>query len=293
MCATNLAQQIVHALGGRWNGTSGMARCPVHRDRVPSLAISDRGGKVLVHCHAGCNQKSVVSALFSLGLWPTRDRFQSASRVATWHQPESTVDAERAKQANRIWQLGGPAEDTIVERYVRRRAITTPLPACLRFSELLLHAPTGLYLPAALAAIKNSLDVVRGVQRVFLRPDGLGAASVAPNKMSLGTFEDGAVRLASAGETTGLCEGWETGLSAMQLTGLPVWCCLGASRMHRVVFPSLVRKIVIFADNDTAGREAAERTATVHRRHGRWVDIRSPGVGTDFNDELIQQANNG
>ena len=45
--------------------------------------------------------------------------------------------------------------------------------------------------------------------------------------------------------------------------------------------------IVIFADNDDVGREAAERTAKVHRFDGRSVEIRLPAVGTDFNDELI------
>ena len=54
-----------------------------------------------------------------------------------------------------------------------------------------------------------------------------------------------------------------------------------------MVFPPFVRKIVIFADNDAAGRDAAERTAEIHRHNGRSVEIRWPAVGTDFNDELI------
>jgi len=57
--------------------------------------------------------------------------------------------------------------------------------------------------------------------------------------------------------------------------------------MHRVALPQAVRKVVIFADNDDAGREAAERTAKIHRFDGRSVEIRLPDVGTDFNDELI------
>jgi hypothetical protein len=65
-----LAMQIVRALRGY--GASGMARCPAHRDRIPSLAIPERDGRVLVHCHAGCNQKFVVAALYRLGLWPTQ-----------------------------------------------------------------------------------------------------------------------------------------------------------------------------------------------------------------------------
>ena len=48
------AETIAKALGGRKAGGSWMARCPVHDDREPSLAIRDAdNGKVLVRCHAG------------------------------------------------------------------------------------------------------------------------------------------------------------------------------------------------------------------------------------------------
>ena len=37
-----------------------MARCPAHDDRKPSLSIRDADdGKVLVRCHAGCDQARV------------------------------------------------------------------------------------------------------------------------------------------------------------------------------------------------------------------------------------------
>jgi hypothetical protein len=44
--------------------------CPAHPDRVPSLAVDDRGGVLLVHCHAGCSQRSIITALQRRGLWP-------------------------------------------------------------------------------------------------------------------------------------------------------------------------------------------------------------------------------
>ena len=39
------------------------ARCPAHDDRTPSLSISDGRKGVVLHCHAGCDQKAVVGAL--------------------------------------------------------------------------------------------------------------------------------------------------------------------------------------------------------------------------------------
>jgi putative DNA primase/helicase len=45
-----------------------MARCPAHEDREPSLSIKDAdGGKVLVRCHAGCDQQKVIPALKARG----------------------------------------------------------------------------------------------------------------------------------------------------------------------------------------------------------------------------------
>lgn len=65
------AQSITLALGGRWRGRSGNACCPAHEDRHPSLSISEGdGGKVLVHCHTGCDQDAVIEALRDRHLWP-------------------------------------------------------------------------------------------------------------------------------------------------------------------------------------------------------------------------------
>jgi hypothetical protein len=61
---------IVRSLHGRRVGASWMVRCPAHDDRNPSLAVRESGGNVLVHCHAGCDQRDVIQALRNLGLWP-------------------------------------------------------------------------------------------------------------------------------------------------------------------------------------------------------------------------------
>jgi DNA primase len=63
------AEAIATALGGRKAGAAWMACCPAHQDRDPSLAITDsRDGKVLVRCHAGCDQRDVIAALRARGL---------------------------------------------------------------------------------------------------------------------------------------------------------------------------------------------------------------------------------
>jgi len=45
--------------------------CPAHADdKSPSLHISEKNGKLLVHCFAGCPQEAVIEALKNRGLWP-------------------------------------------------------------------------------------------------------------------------------------------------------------------------------------------------------------------------------
>ena len=38
------------------------ARCPAHDDQSPSLSITNVGEKVLLHCHAGCEYKDIITA---------------------------------------------------------------------------------------------------------------------------------------------------------------------------------------------------------------------------------------
>lgn len=58
--------------------------CPCHEDETPSLSLSEGDDrKILVHCHAGCSQEEVISALRERGLWPTEARGK-ARIVATY-----------------------------------------------------------------------------------------------------------------------------------------------------------------------------------------------------------------
>lgn len=64
------AEGIALALGGRRSGAAWISRCPAHDDRNPSLSITERDGRVLVCCRAGCPQSEVIAALRDRSLWP-------------------------------------------------------------------------------------------------------------------------------------------------------------------------------------------------------------------------------
>lgn len=40
-----------------------VACCPAHKDKVPSLSVAQRGDKILVYCHAGCDRESILAAM--------------------------------------------------------------------------------------------------------------------------------------------------------------------------------------------------------------------------------------
>ena len=97
------AQQIAHELHGRRSGAGWTAKCPAHEDKNPSLSITEKDGRLLVHCFSGCPQTDVIEALRKLGLWPEVERpeltpaerkewgrrrraaEQSANRVYNWY----------------------------------------------------------------------------------------------------------------------------------------------------------------------------------------------------------------
>jgi putative DNA primase/helicase len=293
MSMNTLAKQIIRGLGGQWHGASGMARCPAHRDRVPSLSVTDAAGKVLFHCHAGCSQAEVITALRSRGLWgrslwrPSRvaDAPMEADKRQRNTQADETCDRQRTEMALRIWAETQPAAGAPVEKYLRARGITLLIPDSLRSHPGLRHR-SGSVCPAMVALVARGTDGEPiGVHRTFLSGDG--KAPVAPTKMMLGPCRGGAVRLGPATKPLMVGEGIETCLAAMQATGWSAWAALSTSGLRALDLPALVRDIIILADGDAAGEAAANAAAIRWRRGGRRVRIARPPAGTDFNDVLM------
>lgn len=66
-----IAESIARQLGGASrSGDNWSCRCPAHDDKRASLSITQSyDGKLLVRCHAGCEQAAVVAELKARGLW--------------------------------------------------------------------------------------------------------------------------------------------------------------------------------------------------------------------------------
>lgn len=287
------AETIAKALGGRKAGRGWVARCPAHDDRTPSLSIHDADSdKVLVRCHAGCDQERLISTLRSRGLWPesgSRVPGRSAPGAATTSHP-GRDEAKRTEVALSIWKASRPTEGTPVETYLTARGLHLLLPQTIRFHAGLRHPSGGIW-PTMLALITHGFDdAPLAIHRTFLARDGSGKAPVDPQKMMLGPCRGGAVRLAPAGEVLMLGEGVETCLAAMQATGHPAWAALSTSGLRTLDLPKDVRDVIVLADGDDAGEGAARDAALRWKREGRRVRIAHPPQGTDFNDMLLGRA---
>jgi len=308
------AYALVKALGGRWQGPIGpgglgMARCPAHDDRSPSLSLGEgQGGRLLLHCFAGCSFEAVRDALAARGLLEDRagERSVQHARLQTEGARAAVTDLSRRQgAARRIWDESHPIAGSLVERYLRARSISTAvngrLPACLRFQPALAYYPYGGCSgfsdggprhPAMVAPITSSDGGLSGVHLTFLRADGLGKAALTPARKVAGVKRGCSIQLVPGTAGLVIGEGIETSLSAWELLQPQLgqgWGCAAAidagnlARLDRVE----AHRVVVVCDRDgngvglRAGRRLAERLAA----SGTEVSLATPPPGYgDFND---------
>jgi putative DNA primase/helicase len=281
------AEAIAKALGGHRAGATWMARCPVHDDRAPSLSItSGKDGKVLVRCHAGCEQRDLIAALHERGLWKTTGRASGIARNHRYRIAKEPDALKRSEAALAIWQGSQAVEGTPVATYLRSRGLDLPASPALRFHAGLKH-PSGGSWPAMVALVTlGGTGWPIAVHRTYLDRDGGGKAPVNPAKMMLGPCRGGVVRLGAPGDVLMVGEGIETCLAAMQATGNAAWAALSTSGLRSLDLPRDVNDVIVLADGDEPGEAAAQDCARRWKREARRVRIARPPQGMDFNDLL-------
>ena len=278
------ARRICESRGGKWSGTKGMACCPAHDDRTPSLGVSLGRQAILFHCFAGCDQQSVLSAL-------AREGFEAPalfSASATTEGPEQTRTRKPSAAALRIWRDAQPLRASPAKAYLESRGILAASPA-LRFHPRTPLGPKGRarFLPAMIAAVSLDEGPI-AIHRTFLSTEASGKAAFEKPKRALGALGEAAVRLfAPVSGKLGLAEGVESAMSAYALTGIPVWATLGNERFGLVSVPESVTELHLFVDHDAGGELAASRGLAAYAREGRTIHVRKPSSrDTDWNDEL-------
>ena len=285
-----------------------MCECPAHVDLRPSLSVTSRDGRVLVHCHAGCPQSAVIGALRRRGLVGRRDRPGLEARSIQ----SRTLRTLRTPQHPLAWGRNA----TLCGRGAapcRSRAAASPISISsnrglrstdgearsLRFSPSLWHWPSRTRWPAMLARVTSAAGEELTTHQTFLAPRRLrqsaarrqGAAVRGGQRMG---GRRNLVRRGGSGARIPRrrrrrdpclsalgCSAPRRMRGACRRAGSAGWSCRPAAK-----------KIRIFADHDIKGQGLAAAQAAKRRwtAEGREVAISiSPVIGWDANDILLQQ----
>ena len=279
------ARRICETRGGYWSGSKGMARCPAHDDRTPSLGLTLGRSAILFHCFAGCSQAEVLAALAREGFAAPQffDGFSGTSPLP------SPSNQKPSANALRLWREARPLSASPAKAYLEARGIAATSSA-LRFHPRTPLGPRASvqYLPAMLAAVSLDEGPI-AIHRTFLDPVKPAKGQIAKPKRALGALHRGAVRLfATRDGKLGLAEGIESALSARALTHIPCWATLGNERFGLVSIPESVSELHLFVDHDAGGDLAAQRALQAYASEGRRIVLRRPTKrADDWNDELI------
>ncbi|WP_405403618.1 toprim domain-containing protein [Paracoccus sp. Ld10] len=289
----NNAQALTLSLGGKWHRTYGLALCPAHRDRKPSLTLADApDGRLLLNCKTGCGFMDVLDALRGKGLLHGMSRPQppDAGELAR-REAQERAEADRAEhRALATWGEALPIGGTIAETYLRHRGITCPLPGTLRFHPECWH-PTARRFPAMVALVEGLPRAA--IHRTYLRADGTGKADAEPAKAMQGATRGGAVRLTEAQGPLVVAEGIETALSLSSgLLRAPatVWAALSAPGIAALRLPDRPHRLTVAADGDPVGQAAATALAERAAALGWTVSLLPAPLGRDWNDVLTTKG---
>jgi putative DNA primase/helicase len=206
---------------------------------------------------------------------------------ATVERPPLRPDERKLAALRRVWQEARPlTPNDAVLGYLYGRGIVLPpddLPRSLRYHPHLRYQHDDgkvTFHPAMLALIHGPDGRPVSLHRTYLTADGRKAAVPSPKKIMSpampGQTSGGAMRLYQAGPILALSEGIETSLSAFLATGLPTWSTVSAAGMRAIVIPAEVHLVVICADADRPGTDAAKALARRLLDEGRRVKILTP-----------------
>lgn len=282
---------------GRVAGAEWTALNPRRHDQRPgSFRVNLRSGRWADFAtgEVGGDPVSLYAYLFTGGRQGAAARALDGGRIAVRPVGAAEVakaanpdadEVRRIARARAIYSaagpIGRPAGDYLISRSLR------PAPAWTRLRTASLRYPDAGEHLAIVAPVAGASGALEGIQRTFLTGDGR-KLPVRDPKLSLGLVRGGAIRLAEPAAELVLCEGLEDGLSlAQELPGACVWAAPGAGMLTAMCLPPIVSSVIIAADNDAAGEQAARRAAERFASEGRHVRIMRPDPAyKDWNDQL-------
>jgi len=280
-------ERIVAACGGVLLDGGSRALIPgpghSHKDRSVSLVETDEG-RLIIHCFSPKDDwRAVRDVLRARRLLDSEPCGAAALKSAT-HLVVQPRGEERGARAARFWGEARALRCTPGAIYLNRRAIAPVECGELRFHPRMTSLDDRFRRPALLAAVRDGEGALVGVQVTLLSAYGRSKAPVATPRRIIGRLLGGAVRLFSCSDELVIAEGVESALSAAAALRAPAWAVLTAHNLSLFWPPPGVKRLIVAADRDAAGRAAA--CAVLDRAAGAVdVELRFPPAGfNDWND---------
>jgi hypothetical protein len=304
---------MARALGGQIvNGRQLLCPGPGHSAGDRSLAVWLTGdGNFGVHSHAGDDWqacKDYVRQRLGLPQWRPgdgRDRRVEPARLRAFDRAAVTAESERRERSDddlvriaravAIWDGAADPRGTLAEQYLASRKLAldndvagTVLryhPACPWRDE---NTGRTNFIPCMVAAFRSvDDDAITAVHRIRLdQPERWPKTQ----RHMLGVVHRSAVKLGLADEVLHVGEGVETCLAARMLGHAPAWALGSVGAIAK--FPVLdgVNTLRVLGETGTASMEAIKHCGQRWHKAGRKVQVVTPSVGSDLNDELMAAA---
>lgn len=254
----------------------------------------------------GCNRAGIEAH------WQAaRDRPMTRQQRAELARQGEAASAERerrqreqrASNAVRIARLWAQCVPLVpgdpVTLYLKRRGFAGlwPLPTCLRLHRAMDcwegERKLGTF-PAMVAPLVTHDGRIVALHRTYLHADGRKADVPTVKKLTpaSGMLAGSCIALHEpARGVIGIAEGIETALAAWQASGVPTVAAYSAGNLAAWQWPASVQRLAIFADNDQAGRDAAETLRARARFAGLRCEVLTPSdEGDDWCDVWAQRG---
>lgn len=285
-----MLEKIIKLTNAASSGTFGsfVGHCPIHNDKNKSLSITQKDGKLLLHCHAGCSQDELIDLLKRNGAWAESENRKvnetQTNALALWNSSQGISNAGQAG------------------KYLKHRGFDLEtFPESLRFCSSCYNSELKENKFAIIGRIQNFRNELIGVQRIYLDNYGRKLNVEFPKKI-LGSYTGGYVEFkgSSSSETIHLAEGIETGLAIFVSLKKTTLCAMNATNLSKVVTDKTVKTIHIWADKDLSGtgQREAEKAAKEYSSQGIKVylhlpksDIPAGTKGIDFLDVYVNNKN--
>jgi phage/plasmid primase-like uncharacterized protein len=287
----------------------------IEPDKFVRFATSERRGDDAGWCKLfadlrggvfGCNRASIGET------WQAeRDRPMTREQRAELARQVAEATAERvrvqreqwAENATRIARLRAQCVPLVpgdpATLYLKRRGFggVWPLPACLRLHRALPYWDGDQKIgdfPAMVAPLVSPSGQIVALHRTYLTADGRKADVPTVKKLTAtaGLLAGACIPLHEPSRgVIGISEGIETALAAWLASSVPTVAAYSAGNLAAYRWPAGVQRLVIFADSDRAGREAAD--ALRARAFAAWLhcSVMTPSDdGADWADVWEQRG---